>query len=255
MQNFFDPNERSEIFIPLYGSIHMIILISLPVFIFLIIWQKDKVKRLVANRKFMVGTMSAFLALEFIYLAFSWIFKYEPFYERFPFHLCASLAIILPILIIKRKDKWIRFFSYWAISCGFISFANPSFEHVDPWSFDFIHYLIRHYFLFLMPIFLQIGLGFKHKYREFLLSLSSLAVYSFLIFLFDWATNTNYLYLGTNSVLEIPFLPASFTVWPWVYPSFAGVGIILLHLAYLSFRGLEKRNHLTPRSHMQMGSA
>jgi hypothetical protein len=43
------------------------------------------------------------------------------------------------------------------------------------------------------------------------------------------------MHLGQNNPLEIPFLPASFTVWPWTFPSFVGVGIILLHLAYLIF--------------------
>jgi hypothetical protein len=45
---------------------------------------------------------------------------------------------------------------------------------------------------------------------------------------------------GQHNPLEIPFLPASCTVWPWTYPSFEGVGIILFHLAFLGLKGLEK---------------
>ena len=73
------------------------------------------------------------------------------------------------------------------------------------------------------------------------LSMATLAGYAFLIFLVDWATGANYMHLGQHNPLEIPFLPKSFTVWPWTYPSFVAVGVILFHLAYLSFRGLEKK--------------
>jgi hypothetical integral membrane protein (TIGR02206 family) len=245
--NFFDPNERPDELIPMYGTLHLILLIVLPVLILLLIWKKEAIKRLVADRRFMIGLMVFFLTSEALHHIFLWTFKYEPYYERFPLHLCASLSTLLPILILKRKYNLARFFSYWAISAGFISFANPSFQHVDPWSFDFIHYLIRHYFLFLMPVFLQIGLGFKHKYRDFLFSWTGLGAYAILIFLLNWATGANYLYLGQNSPLELPFLPASFTEWPWVLPSFAGTGIILLHIAYFSFRGLERRTSLAKK--------
>jgi hypothetical integral membrane protein (TIGR02206 family) len=241
MKNFFDPNERADLLIPMYGTIHLIVLLALPILIVLLIWKKESVKKLVVNRAFMTILMLVFLLSEVLHHAFLWIFRYEPYFERFPLHLCASLSILLPVLILKQKYNWVRFFSYWSISAGFISFANPSFQHVDPWSFDFIHYLVRHYFLFLIPVFLQIGIGFRHRYRDFIRSLATLGVYSFLIFLFDWASGANYLYLGKNSTLELPFLPSSFTVWPWVYLSFSGVGIILLHLAYLGLSRLEKR--------------
>jgi hypothetical protein len=60
------------------------------------------------------------------------------------------------------------------------------------------------------------------------------------------------MHLGQHNPLEIPFLPASFTVWPWSYPSFVAVGIILFYLAYLSFKLLEKNSACRPAPHKQV---
>jgi hypothetical integral membrane protein (TIGR02206 family) len=241
MQNFFNPTEHNEVMIPMYGTIHMITLAGIVLLVLLLIWKKDLVKRLSMNRKIMLGFIAVYMLIDALYWTLTWAFKVEPFYERFPLHLCASLSILMPVLILTQKYDLFRFFSYWSVCAGFISFVNPNFINDAPWSFPFIHYLIRHYFLFIFPVFMQIGREYKHSYREFLFSLSSLAAYTLLIFFLDWATGANYMHLGKHNLLEVGFLPKSFTTWPWSLPSFMGVGIVLLHLAYLGFKGLEKR--------------
>ncbi|MFC2089711.1 TIGR02206 family membrane protein [Bacteroidota bacterium] len=240
MKDFFNPSGHSEIINPMYGTVHMLLLLGVLIIILLLIWQKDKVKKLAGNRKFMRRFMIVFLAIEVGYTILLWAYKTEPFSDRFPLHLCATLSFLMPILILLDNRKLIRFFAYWSICAGFISFVNANIEHDPVWGIGFIHYCIRHYFLFLIPIFLQIGYGFQHSYRVLLYSIGALAVYAFLIFLLDWATGANYMHLGPNNTLEVPFLPKSFTVWPWSYPSFSGVGIILFHLAYLALSSMSK---------------
>jgi uncharacterized membrane protein YwaF len=70
--------------------------------------------------------------------------------------------------------------------------------------------------------------------------MGSLAGYALQIFLLDGATGANYMHLGRHNPLAIPFLPASFTVWPWSYPRFVGVGIILLYLSFIGFIMMER---------------
>ena len=240
MREFFDLTESSEVQIPMYGLTHLLTVIGMIVLLLLVIWRKDYIKKLVSNKRLVNGFLIVYLSLEIFYWSLIWGYRIEPLYERFPLHLCGSLSIFMSILILARKRNWVRFFSYWSICAGFISYANPGFVFYNPGGWGFIHYLIRHYFLFLMPIILSIGWDFRHNYREFLLSASTLIGYAFLIFLLDWAIGVNYMHLGQHNPLEIPFLPASLTVWPWSYPSFVAVGLILFHLAYLSFKLLEK---------------
>jgi len=240
MHDFFDLTEHSEVQIPMYGRTHLITVIVMVLLLFLVLWQKKGVKKLLSNRRLVNTFLIAYLALEGFYWSLIWGYRIEPLYERFPLHLCGSMSIVMAALILARKYNAVRFFSYWSVCAGFISFANPGFVFYTPGGWGFIHYLIRHYFLFLAPIMVQIAWGFKHTYREFIISASTLIGYAFLIFLVDWATGANYMHLGQHNPLEIPFLPASLTVWPWTYPSFVGVGLVLFHFAYLGFKGLEK---------------
>jgi len=240
MKAFFDPTDHSEVIIPMYGTIHFITLGAALLLIMFILLRRDAIKRYVNNRRFMVRLITAFLIIEVSYWALQWIYRVEPAYERFPLHLCASLAALLPVLFLLKKMRALLFFSYWALAAGFISFANPGFGFVEPWSYGFIHYLARHYFIFLIPLVFQVGMEFRHKYRDFLISIGTLAAYAGLIFLLDWATGANYLHLGQHNPLEIPFLPKSWTAWPWSYPSFVAVGAVLLHLSYLLLKRMER---------------
>jgi hypothetical integral membrane protein (TIGR02206 family) len=241
MYEFFDPTELSEVQIPMYGSIHLLTVLGMLILLALVLWRREAVKRLVNNKRLFHRVMYAYLAVEIVYWSLGWIYRIEPFYERFPLHLCATLSVIMPIVILTDKRSLGLFFSYWSLCAGFISYANPGFVFTELASFGFIHYLIRHYFLFIIPLVLQIGWEFKHTYRGFVRSAVALILWAFVIFLVDWATGANYMHLGPNNPLEIPFLPASFTAWPWSYPSFVAVGIVLFHLAFISFKGMERK--------------
>lgn len=240
MNSFFNLTEHHDVRIPMYGQTHLITVIILFFLLLLILWKREFIKRTVNNRRFVKNFMIIYLGLELFYWGLIWGYRIEPLYERFPLHLCGSLSLLMPSLILANRQDLFRFFSYWSIGAGFISYVNPGFVFYTPGGWGFFHYLLRHYFLFLAPIVFQIGWGYRHTYREFLISLGTLAVYAFLIFLLDWGIGANYMHLGQHNPLEIPFLPTGFTVWPWSYPSFVAVGIILLHLAFLGFRWLEK---------------
>jgi len=240
MHEFFDLTEHSDVLIPMYGTTHLFTVIGLLLLLLLTLWQRDTIKKLVANKRLVRRFMTAYLILEVFYWSLIWGYRIDPLYERFPLHLCGGLSLLMPALILLDKQNLFRFFSYWSISAGFISFANPGFVFYTPGGWGFIHYVIRHYFLFLAPIMFQIGWGYRHTYKLFLYSLATLAAWNLCIFLLDWAIGANYNELGPNNPLEVPFLPAGFTAWPWSLPSFSVVGILLLHLAYLGFKWLEK---------------
>jgi hypothetical integral membrane protein (TIGR02206 family) len=240
MKEFFDPTDHAEVIIPVYGTIHFITLAAAILMMVLLLTNKKTVKRFVNNRVWMTRFMIVYILIEVTYWVLQWAYRVEPMYERFPLHLCASLSTLYIFLILLRKNNAMRFFSYWALSAGFIAYVNPGFGFSEPWSFGFIHYLIRHYFVFIIPVVLQVGLEFRHTYREFLVSSGVLAAYAGLIFLLDWATGANYMHLGQHNPLEIPFLPKSWTTWPWSYPSFVMVGIVLMHLSYLFLKRIER---------------
>jgi len=246
MKKFFDLTEFTEVQIPMYGMTHLITVLVLILLLVIILWKKEAVKKLVSDKRFVNRFLAVYLIIELFYWCLIWGYRIEPLYERFPLHLCGSLSILMPVLILSGKRDLVRFFSYWSICAGFISYANPGYVFYSPLGWGFFHYLIRHYFLFLAPVMLQIGWDLRHTYREFIISSATLAGYAFLIFLLDWAIDANYMHLGRHNPLEIPFLPQAMTVWPWTYPSFILVGIILFHLAYLGFITISRKTHPVP---------
>lgn len=235
IQNFFDPNPHAEVMIPMYGTVHFITIVIMLAFIPLMIWKRGTVKKLAASRRFMVSIMSIYLAVDLFYWIMVWSFHYEPMYERFPFHLCGTLSLLMPILVLTERHDAIQFFAFWSINAGFISLVNPNFINDGLWTFPFLHYLFRHYFLFLLPIFLIIGNGYHINYRLFLKSMFGLMGYAIVIFLANWAFNANFMHLGKHNPLPIPFLPGNFGIWPWTLPAFIIVGIIMFHITFLVF--------------------
>jgi hypothetical integral membrane protein (TIGR02206 family) len=242
MYDFFNLADHSYEVIPMYGLIHLFTVLGMVILLVIAVWNKQLTKTIFNNKKFVTWLMILFWISEGFYWILMWVYKVDPWYERLPMHLCGSLSILLPILILKKKKNALRFFSYWALPAGFISFVNPSFVFNELWSWAFIHYCIRHYFVFLIPIIYTIAWDIKHDYRFFLKSLATMAGWAVIIFFVDWGLEANWLHLGPNNVLEVPFLPKSFTEWPWVLPSFSGVGVILFHLGFLLLRSVQPKN-------------
>lgn len=204
-------------------------------------WEWFCIKKLAANRSFMVWMMIIFIADEILFWSNIWIQDATPLITRYPLHLCGTLSIIVPYLVLAKKYNTMRFFMYWSFGAGFISIVNPSYGHEHIFSYMFFHYHFRHYFLLLLPIFLQIGRGYKHEYRIFLKSVATLAAWAFVIFLFDWATGANYMHLGQSNETPIPFLPDSMVRWPVIYPTFVVVGTSILHLIYWGFSSMGRK--------------
>ncbi len=86
MKEFFDPSEHVETLIPMYGSVHLITILFLILLTLLLLWKKELVKKLVANRLFMIISMAAFLGLEIFYNSLLFIYGIEPYYELIPFN-------------------------------------------------------------------------------------------------------------------------------------------------------------------------
>ena len=61
------------------------------------------------------------------------------------------------------------------------------------------------------------------------------------IFFVDWAFNANFFYIGKDNDMAVPFLPDRLMEWPFVFPRFVGVGLIMLHGIFGSFALAQRR--------------
>lgn len=248
MIRFFDPAHAAQEVFPMYELGHFILIAVMILLIPLMVWQKDRLAKLRRNRSFMVALSWFIIGGEIVGYILKFVYGFQPMYERFPFHLCGSMALLIPTLVLLNRFDIVRFFAGWSVACGVISFLNLGMTYQGPDTFYFYHYLWKHYYLFAFPIFLFITGEFEFNYRDWAKSMAALIVYSGLIFLVNWALDTNYLYIGPNNELAVPFLPDSFLDWPAIWPSFIGVGLVLFHIIFAGFALAQwRRRHGNPR--------
>jgi hypothetical integral membrane protein (TIGR02206 family) len=232
MGGFFDPSPRAAELFPMYGRGHLAILVVVALCVGVLAWQKERLVKLRASRRFMVGLSVVVLIGEVQEYTLMIVHRYEPAYELLPFHLCGMLAFLLPILTLMERYDVVRYLAPWSLAAGLISFLNLGITHNDLGQLTFYHYVWKHLYLFLFPIFLFQAGDWQVHYREYAKSIAGLLGLSVVIFFANWAFGTNYLYIGPENEMAVGFLPDALLAWPLIYPSFIVVGLILFHINY-----------------------
>jgi hypothetical integral membrane protein (TIGR02206 family) len=235
---FFDPNTRTSPLFEMGGAGHVaLVLLMLGLLGAVITWRQP----LRHSALFMKGTSALVLLLEVVSSVSTFFFPFDHAFERIPLHLCASLKIAVAIGVLFERYDLVKFISTWAIGAGFISFVNLNLEGAGFGNFECWHYLIGHYYLFLMPTLLFLAGDFRYDLKFQVRSMAGLGVWSLLIFFVNWKFDTNYMYSGPHNQTAVPFIPPGFMVWPLNYVSYVGVGLILISAIYLVLKLFQTR--------------
>ncbi|GEM_PF-1305622 len=226
--DFFDPNSHASTRFEMGSVGHGALVLVLFAILGLMIAFRQKLPMLRDNRLFMEGTAALVLGLELAAAVSKFVYPCEPSYERYPLHLCASLKLAISILILWRRYDLVKYLSIWSIGAGFISFANLNLGGGSFGNFAFWHYLIGHYYLFAIPIFLFLTGDFRYDFKYHARSMGGLAAWSLLIFFINWAFDANYMYSGPHNEVQVAFIPSGWMIWPFNYFSYLVVGVVLL---------------------------
>ena len=148
----------------------------------------------------------------------------------------------MPSCVLLRKLEPLLYVAPWCVGAGLISVVNLSLATNHWYEYVFVHYVWMHFYLFALPSVLVISGQIRLSYRLLWISSGILFCISAVIFALDWALDANWMYIGPHSSLEIPFLPVAFTEWPWSYPTFIGVCLLLFQVVYLCLRPLRPRS-------------
>ena len=108
ISKFFNLTEHHEVQIPMYGLTHLITVIGMLLLLVLILLHKKQIKRVVNNHLLIRRFLIVYLLLEVFYWSLIWGYRIEPFYERFPLHLCGSLSILMSVLLLLQKRNLVR---------------------------------------------------------------------------------------------------------------------------------------------------
>ncbi len=240
--NFFDPNAGHRDLFEIGGPGHLTLLALIFALLGVMVAFRGALPGLRRRRAFMAGTAAGILTLEALSYAFKFIYPFAPAWERLPLHLCASLKIAFALCVLFERYDLAKYISVWAIGAGLISFVNLNLEGGSFGNFAFWHYVFGHLYLFLMPIFLFLTGDFRYDLRYHLRSLAGLAGWSLLVFLLNWAFDTNYMYSGPHNHTAVPFIPPAMMVWPFNYVSYVVTAMVLLNAIYALLRLFQGRS-------------
>ncbi|MEO1482469.1 MAG: YwaF family protein [Myxococcota bacterium] len=238
MSRFFDVSPGREVVNPMFGTPHLVAIAVLVAMVPAMWLSREWLRDLALEGPLVRGIAWFILADQLLLFGLYFVYDYEPFWERFPLHLCSLLCIVVPILILLGWTSALRMVAIWALGSSFMAIVNMSLPYNPPGSYIFLHYLWMHYFLFAFGIFLALRGDLQLSYVEFLQSMGALLALTLIVFLLNWALGSDYMFIGPSSTLDVAFIPASMRVWPYSYPTFMAVGIAFLHLVYFAVRGL-----------------
>lgn len=225
----------------MYGPPHLVAIAILLLIPAVMLLARSRLRSIPLDGPLIRG-LSWFMLLDQVLLfVLYFVYDYQPVWERFPLHLCAWLSIFIPTMTLLGRIDAIRYVGVWAIGSGFMAVVNMSLAYNPVTSYVFFHYLWMHFYVFAFPIFLALRGEMRMNYIQFLQSMGGLVLLSAIVFLIDWVIGADYMYLGPNSTLEVPALPAAWREWPWSFPTFTAIGVVFLHLVYLALRPVAKR--------------
>ncbi len=249
---FFDPNGNAGSTLFEMGSSGHLALLALAfgLLALMILYRRD-LPKLRNDRRFMVGTAGFILTLEALSYLFKFIYPFSPHWERLPLHLCASMKIAFALCVLFERWDLAKYLSVWAIGAGFISFANLNLEGGSFSNFGFWHYVLGHLYIMLMPVFLFLTGDYRYDLKSHLVSCAGGGSWSFVVFLINWAFDTNYMYSGPHNTVAVPFVPDAMMVWPFNYVSYVLTALVLLNviwglLVYFQGRGERQAAALEP---------
>lgn len=230
---FFDPNAGTSELFAMGGAGHAVLALSLFGLLAVLVAFKKRLPSLRANRPFMAGTAALVLVLEAMSYLFKFVLPYTgPGYERLPLHMCAALKILVATFILLERYDLVKFVGIWSIGAGFISFANLNLNGGSFGQFNFWHYVIGHYYLFLAPLFLFLTGDLRYDHRYHARSILGIFLWSVATFFVNWIFDSNYMYSGPHNDTSVPFVPAQLMVWPFNFFSYVVTGLLLLNLIY-----------------------
>jgi hypothetical integral membrane protein (TIGR02206 family) len=226
--DFFDPNSHSSELFQMGGTGHLaLVAILLGLLAALILFRK-RLPALRQSRAFMAGTAAFVLSFEVAAGLFKFIYPCDPAYERLPLQLCATLKIVITILVLLKRYDLVKYVSLWALGAGFVSFANLNLNGGSFENFAFWHYLVGHYYLFALPLFLFLAGEFRYDVGYHARSMLGLFAWSLLLFFVNWIFGSNYMYSGPGNETVVAFVPARWMVWPLNYVSYLLIGLVLM---------------------------
>lgn len=170
-----------------------------------------------------------------VFTAYEGIFSVQ---EELPFHLCRLIALVLPVFIWYRNEKWINSLYFLIIVGTLQAIITADLQYTYP-HYSYILYWIFHVSLVWIPVFIIKNLKIRPEFSDLKRAFIAGNIYMLSTLVINFGIGANYFYTRHKppggSLLDF------FGPWPVYLFVVEGLAIILLALAYLPFYKKENR--------------
>ena len=216
---------------------HVLVILFLVLFgIFLIKWAKNQSKKsqiFIGN--FLAFSISLSVIIGTLLKVYNGDFNYQ---EHLPFHLCSFLALIIPVLSIKRKYLHYEILFFLILTGTFQSLVTPSSYNFL--NFEFFRYWLVHAGLVIFMMYATFIYKMRPTLKSVWKSFLGMQVYMLLMFILNYFLGSNYFY--TNRKPDAASLLDLFGDWPYYVFVVELIVIPYFLLIYLPFYLTRKKN-------------
>mgnify|MGYP005991765595 CR=1 FL=1 len=209
---------------------HVLVILCLVLFgIILIKWAKNQSKKW----QLLIGNLLAFsISLTVIIGTFIKIYSGEFNYqEHLPFHLCSFIALIIPVLSLKRKFLHFEVLFFLILTGTFQSLITPSSYNFL--NFEFFRYWMVHAGLVIFMMYATFIYKMRPTLKSVWKSFLGMQIYMILMFILNFFLGSNYFY--TNRKPEAASMLDWFGEWPYYVIVVELIVIPYFLLMYLPF--------------------
>jgi hypothetical integral membrane protein (TIGR02206 family) len=215
---------------------HLVLILILIVFgIVLIKWaKKQPEKTQICTGNVLTITISLFVITGVVIKIYSGSFNIQ---EHLPLHLCSFLALIIPIVSLKRKYLHYEIIFFLILAGTTQSILTPSSNSFM--NFEFFRYWSVHAGLIIFMMYATFVYKMRPTFKSVIKSFIGMQIYMVLMFTINYFLGSNYFY--TNRKPNAASMLDLFGEWPYYVFVVELIVIPYFLLIYLPFYLTRKR--------------
>ncbi len=152
--------------------------------------------------------------------------------DELPFHLCRTLALVMPFFMWNKNKKWLNICYFLVLAGTLQAVITPDLEY-GPYHPDYLIYFLMHVTLVFLPLYAIFVYRITPLFKDLVNAIIVANLYLLFTLAINYILDSNYFYSRhkppNGSLLDY------FGEWPYYLFVTEAVGIIFFLLLYLPF--------------------
>ena len=159
---------------------------------------------------------------------YSWSLDRWYLQDNLPLHLCGISGLLSIALLFRYNAVLANLIFYWGLTGGIHSLLTPEFD-LGMKGYLFYSYFISHGGLIFTALYSIRHQAYKPERNSWLKAFFFIQLAVLVVGTFDWATQSNYMYLLAPPIVDNPLIVGK---WPWYILVFEGLAVVHFLLLY-----------------------